>query len=145
FATKKTAWNPGPNVCNFTVTLGLQVVVSENGVRKTYSARYYNPATGRFLSRDPDDHSPRNPNELHKYLYANGNPISMIDPTGHGALEGYDAVNVALVLRPITAFLTTELALRSTCTIAVIALLDKMSPDIQWRVGGILLAACGII
>jgi hypothetical protein len=53
FATKKTAWNPGPNVCNFTVTLGLQVVVSENGVRKTYSARYYNPVTGRFMSRDP--------------------------------------------------------------------------------------------
>jgi len=53
FATKKTAWNPAPNVCNFTVTLGLQVVMVENGVRKTYSARYYNPATGRFLSRDP--------------------------------------------------------------------------------------------
>jgi hypothetical protein len=53
FATKKTAWNPGPNVCNFTVTLGLQVVVVENGVRKTYSARYYNPANGTVYVQRP--------------------------------------------------------------------------------------------
>jgi RHS repeat-associated protein len=93
FATKKTTWNPGPNVCNFTVTLGLQVVVSENGVRKTYSARYYNPATGRFLSRDPNepalrgsDGTPTDPAYLHKYLYANGDPINGIDPMGREAL-----------------------------------------------------------
>ena len=55
FATKKTAWKPAPNVCNFTVTLGLRATVVENGVRKTYSARYYNPQTGRFLSRDPKE------------------------------------------------------------------------------------------
>jgi RHS repeat-associated protein len=45
-------------------------------------ARYYNPATGRFMSRDPEDHSRRNPNELHKYLYAHGDPINAVDPTG---------------------------------------------------------------
>ncbi len=85
FATKKTAWNPGPNVCNFTVTLGLQVAMVENGVRKTYSARYYNPNTGRFLSRDPEDGSPTEPASLHKYLYANGDPINLYDPTGRAA------------------------------------------------------------
>jgi RHS repeat-associated protein len=89
FATKKTAWNPGPNVCNFTVTLGLQVVVVENGVRKTYSARYYNPATGRFMSRDPNEPKlhdangkPIDPRKLHKYLYADGDPVNLEDPTG---------------------------------------------------------------
>jgi RHS repeat-associated protein len=50
-------------------------------------ARYYNPATGRFLSRDPDDHSLATPNELHKYLYADGDPENMIDPTGKGFAE----------------------------------------------------------
>ena len=49
-------------------------------------ARYYNPATGRFLSRDPIDHSITDPNQLHKYLYANGDPVNAIDPSGQGPL-----------------------------------------------------------
>ena len=87
FATKKTASNPGPNVCNFTVTLGLQVVVNENGVRKTYSARYYNPATGRFLSHDPEDGNSLRSKTLHKYLYAGGDPVNVMDPTGNDSLR----------------------------------------------------------
>jgi RHS repeat-associated protein len=68
----------------------LQVVVVENGVRKTYSARYYNPQTGRFLSRDPEDGNPRDSRSLHKYLYADGDPVNRIDPRGRGALiEGF--------------------------------------------------------
>jgi len=82
FATKKTAWNPGPNVCNFTVTLGLRATVVENGVGETYSARYYNPATGRFMSRDPEDGNAKDPASLHKYLYANGDPVNGWDPMG---------------------------------------------------------------
>jgi RHS repeat-associated protein len=52
-------------------------------------ARYYNPQTGRFLSRDPVDGIPldlngipTDPRALHKYLYANGDPINGIDPMG---------------------------------------------------------------
>ncbi|MGA2084000.1 MAG: DUF2341 domain-containing protein [Terracidiphilus sp.] len=45
-------------------------------------ARYYNPATGRFLSRDPEDGKIKIPATLHKYLYAGGDPVNMIDPTG---------------------------------------------------------------
>ena len=93
FATKKTAWNPGPNVCNFTVTLGLQVAVVENGVRKTYSARYYNPATGRFLSRDPEDGVPTDPASLHKYLYVGGDPVNALDPMGREEIVEYSAAN----------------------------------------------------
>ena len=33
-------------------------------------ARYYNPATDRFMSRDPEDGNPYDPASLHKYLYA---------------------------------------------------------------------------
>jgi RHS repeat-associated protein len=47
-------------------------------------ARYYNPATGRFLSRDPEDGKATDPASLHKYLYANGDPVNMADPTGRG-------------------------------------------------------------
>jgi RHS repeat-associated protein len=82
FETKKTAGKPGPSVCNFIVTLGLRATVIENGVRKTYRARYYNPVTGRFMSRDPLDGKAKDPKTLHKYLYANGDPINRIDPRG---------------------------------------------------------------
>jgi RHS repeat-associated protein len=52
-------------------------------------ARYYNPATGRFLSRDPQEYQPLgpkripvDPKKLHKYLYASGDPVNRIDPSG---------------------------------------------------------------
>jgi RHS repeat-associated protein len=45
-------------------------------------ARYYNPATGRFMSRDPEDGNRFDPATLHKYLYASGDPINAVDPTG---------------------------------------------------------------
>ena len=90
FETKKTARKPGPSSCNFKVTLGLRATVVENGVGQTYSARYYNPTTGRFMSRDPQDNSLRTPNDLHKYLYANGDPVNGWDPTGRGDLVELD-------------------------------------------------------
>jgi len=82
FETWKTAGKPGSSSCNFTVALGLRATVVENGVRETYSARYYNPATGRFLSRDPEDGIATDPKTLHKYLYAGGDPANAIDPSG---------------------------------------------------------------
>ena len=45
-------------------------------------ARYYNPASGRFYSRDPKDGHRKNPQSLHKYLYTNGDPVNGIDPRG---------------------------------------------------------------
>jgi len=45
-------------------------------------ARYYNPATGRFCSRDPKEGQAKIPASLHKYLYAGGDPVNRIDPFG---------------------------------------------------------------
>jgi RHS repeat-associated protein len=44
--------------------------------------RYMNPMTGRFLSRDPGEGDVTEPATLHKYLYANGDPVDGADPTG---------------------------------------------------------------
>ena len=52
-------------------------------------ARYYNPQTGRFLSRDPEAGKPVAPSTLHKYLYAGGDPINKIDPRGREELLEY--------------------------------------------------------
>ena len=71
----KTASKPGPRGCNLKVTRGLRATVVENGVKETYSARYYNPATGCFMSRDPLDGKSIDPNSLHNYLYAGGDPF----------------------------------------------------------------------
>jgi RHS repeat-associated protein len=45
-------------------------------------ARYYNPLTGRFMSRDPEDGHSWDPKSLHKYLYAGGDPVNGRDPRG---------------------------------------------------------------
>jgi RHS repeat-associated protein len=52
-------------------------------------ARYYNPTTGRFMSRDAEDGVPTDPASLHKYIYAGGDPLGAIDPTGREALFQY--------------------------------------------------------
>ena len=95
-STKNQACQPAPNVCNSTTALGLRAGCVGNRVRSFCSgeqfdadlglyylrARYYNAATGRFLSRDPEDGKPVDPQSLHKYLYAGGDPVNMVDPTG---------------------------------------------------------------
>jgi RHS repeat-associated protein len=62
-------------------------------------ARYYNPATGRFMSRDPEDGKPVDPRTLHKYLYAAGDPVNAMDPRGREEEEeeegAYKAAGVA--------------------------------------------------
>jgi len=50
-------------------------------------ARYYNPTTGRFMSRDPEDGHISIPVTLHKYLYASGNPVNRLDRSGNADEE----------------------------------------------------------
>jgi RHS repeat-associated protein len=46
-------------------------------------ARYLNTDTGRFWTQDTYEGSPGTPASLHKYLYANGDPVSGWDPSGN--------------------------------------------------------------
>ena len=45
-------------------------------------ARYYSEAAGRFVSTDPHEGDPFEPVSLHRYLYANVDPVGMRDPSG---------------------------------------------------------------
>jgi large repetitive protein len=45
-------------------------------------ARYYDSATGRFTRKDTFEGFQEIPISLHKYLYANGNPVNGTDPSG---------------------------------------------------------------
>lgn len=92
FETKKTAWKPGPNVCNSTAAIGMRAGLVLEGVRKTYRARYYNPATGRFLSEDPIGFA----GGFNLYAYANENPLSFNDP--FGTCAKYSCTTDAVIL-----------------------------------------------
>ena len=75
-------------------------------------ARYYNPSTGRFMSRDPLEFQPlkswNNPvdsSKLHRYLYAGGDPVNRIDPRGREDLVEY----------VMTTIKVTVAVVKSTC------------------------------
>ncbi len=59
-------------------------------------ARYYDPSIGRFTSQDTWMGSNSDPITLHKYLYANVDPVNNIDPTGKFSLGSLmSAINIA--------------------------------------------------
>ncbi|WP_449445658.1 RHS repeat-associated core domain-containing protein [Ureibacillus acetophenoni] len=45
-------------------------------------ARYYDPSSARFISRDPDVGNEDDPTSMNGYAYAGDNPIMMTDPDG---------------------------------------------------------------
>ncbi|PKM82769.1 MAG: hypothetical protein CVU89_04515 [Firmicutes bacterium HGW-Firmicutes-14] len=49
-------------------------------------ARYYEPETGRFLSRDSYEGNLQNPLSRHLYAYVGNNPVNYVDPTGNTRL-----------------------------------------------------------
>ena len=52
-------------------------------------ARYMDPSTGTFISMDSYQGSLYDPVSLHKYLYANANPVKYTDPTGYYSLAEF--------------------------------------------------------
>ena len=65
-------------------------------------ARWMDPAQGRFLSTDPFAGFQRQPVSMHRYLYANANPVTMHDPSGRVTLAQVGAtVQIAGTLASI--------------------------------------------
>ena len=83
-------------------------------------ARWYAPTTGRFLTRDPFGRSSQDPMSLHKYLYANANPVNMRDPSGefgflntlqvHAFRFGLRVVGVVRTVAPFLKFQLNRIA-----------------------------------
>jgi len=61
--------------------------------------RYFNPLSGRFLSRDPERGKLIYPSTFHKYLYTSADPVNRIDPRGRGELIEWGEEQFALLKR----------------------------------------------
>ncbi len=59
-------------------------------------ARYYDQRSGRFWSADANEGISGDPLSLHRYLYADGNPVNNLDPSGNFTLT--EAVETAGVV-----------------------------------------------
>jgi RHS repeat-associated protein len=55
-------------------------------------ARYYDPETAKFISRDPDPGDSDDPKTQNGYTYADNNPVMLVDPDGHKAKILIDAI-----------------------------------------------------
>lgn len=64
-------------------------------------ARHYNADRGRFVSMDPYPGVITDPISLHKYLYANADPVNFMDPSGLSS-TGYESL-VARIGKAITS------------------------------------------
>ena len=63
-------------------------------------ARYYDPQRGRFVAVDPEEGSIYDPMSLHRYLYANANPITFFDPSGR-QIETIAAIMAAIFVADV--------------------------------------------
>ena len=59
-------------------------------------ARVMLPSLGRFLSRDGYAGDIRDPLSLQKYLYAQGDPVDNVDPSGHGINISPSIINAVI-------------------------------------------------
>jgi RHS repeat-associated protein len=70
-------------------------------------ARWYDPITGRFVSRDPKKGVTTDPKTLHKYLYAEGDPVNGVDPSGRQDVLAVGQLDLGLAIRQTAAVIVT--------------------------------------
>jgi RHS repeat-associated protein len=76
----------------------------DNSLNNYYlRARYYDQSIGRFTQMDTWMGNNSDPMTLHKYLYANANPVNNVDPTGNFSIGSVMAtVNVVATLASVS-------------------------------------------
>ncbi len=73
------------------------------------NARFYDPQTGRFITRDTYRGERDDAGKWHLYLYCANNPVNYVDPSGHyytAVRLGYNLYRVARSAAVIGAFLS---------------------------------------
>ncbi|GIH07104.1 hypothetical protein Rhe02_51710 [Rhizocola hellebori] len=91
--TKTATYDPfGKVVGSSTLagSLGYQSEWTDSATKRVnMAARWYNPETGQFDSRDTQANSPAGSSvNANRYAYANVNPLTGVDPSGHHRVDG---------------------------------------------------------
>jgi RHS repeat-associated protein len=96
-------------------------------------ARYWNTGTGRFLSSDSVDGNNEDPLSLHKYLYAQADPVNHVDPSGHDIGDLMLSMGIGAMLDALPNITTVQGALSggSTCGSDVTKALQNCLDSIQ--------------
>jgi RHS repeat-associated protein len=71
-------------------------------------ARYMNPSSGRFQTMDSHEGTINDPASLHKYLYANDNPVNRTDPSGHSSIAEAMGAIQSLAIRATVFVMYSE-------------------------------------
>jgi RHS repeat-associated protein len=87
-------------------------------------ARYFDPLTGRFLTKDPEAGSIKVPATFHRYVYAAGDPVNRIDPSGR-------ANNV--VFRFIVRFIVAPLVIGAMVIVPLAETIDCIWEMVEER------------
>jgi RHS repeat-associated protein len=118
-------------------------------------ARYYNQATGRFETMDTgrcqafcelqasqsDDMF--NPGTLHKYVYAQDNPVNRLDPTGKDDIEEYSWLNSQQYLRFVKSINRYgNWAAHNAVCLRLAKIYMANNPDFDPNVAWLVYAAC---
>ena len=89
-------------------------------------ARYMNPSTGTFISMDSYQGSIYDPVSLHKYLYANANPVMYTDSSGYATDKNLAETAVAAT---IAVMLASSVALHNQAMLNIFSNLRKNMAD----------------
>jgi RHS repeat-associated protein len=81
-------------------------------------ARWYNPATGRFMTRDPYQGSIYDPASLHRYNYARANPANFIDPSGRASAAEYGQIALNIFKNAVGV---TAVQITASCMLYTVA------------------------
>jgi RHS repeat-associated protein len=91
-------------------------------------ARNYAPNRGRFLTMDPDSGDIARPASLHKYLYADADPVNNSDPSGMSAAVEYVLIQRKVVDVTIPAMIALGIAIACVFSRTADTILLKTEP-----------------
>jgi RHS repeat-associated protein len=108
-------------------------------------ARYLDTKTGRFWNMDTDQGDFHSPISLHKYLYASGNPVTNVDPTGKASLGELEAEQLDAEAIDEAADSEDYLALRELENLTspgseVVSGVSTVAKIATWTLAGLVLA-----